>query len=162
MLIEMTLPHILSFFVVVVVLIQFSILDLRYRRVSNRYTMASIVVGCALITLTGLIFTELWIHLCAIILMSWFVLVLYRIGALGGADVKILLFVSITSPGLEFVTWNNFVLEALVGTGMVVVLMLILASVYSRTGRSMEHTQTPLIPFMLISYLCIQMIAILL
>ncbi|MCF2135703.1 MAG: prepilin peptidase [Candidatus Thorarchaeota archaeon] len=158
----MSLPHILSFLTVVIALIPFSILDLRYRRVSNRYTMASIVVGCMLITLTGQIFIELWIHLFAIVLMLWFVLVLYRIGSLGGADVKILLFVSITSPGLVFVVWDDFIIEGLVGTGMMVVLILILASTYSRTKRSTQHDRTPLVPFMLIAYLCIQMLSLLL
>jgi hypothetical protein len=117
------------------------------------------IIGTILGITTGHILTQLQLHLFAIISVL-LPLTLYRIKALGGADVKAFMLIAIISPGLEFATWDNVFLEAFLAMSLQVLIMIALGIVWSTKKRD-DTERTPLLPFLLIGYLVIQTLALL-
>ncbi len=81
-------------------------------------------------------------------------------GAIGGADLKTLVILSIVSPGIELALWIDPVLEAIVGGGLMMLIMLILGYLYSNWSTKTSESGTPLIPFLSVAYVLIQLLAL--
>jgi len=86
---------------------------------------------------------------------------LFRVGAFGGADVKTVVTIAILSPGVEFGDWSQPILEGIIASGLLLVAVLLVASVFSQYRRKQEKTSvTPLLPIMIGAYLAIQLLAL--
>ncbi len=150
------LPHnVILFGATVVMLTIGGLTDLTGRVVPNRLTYTSIVVGGALVMMTGC-FVTLWLKY---VIVGTFVVpvtyFLFRIGAIGGGDAKILLAINIMTPGFVFVEGFQWtILEVVTGYCGVVMPALTLAILTKNTGRTMRF---PLVPFFLVAYVSIQM-----
>lgn len=161
MVLDLTLTSVLTFFTILSLLAVYSILDIRDRRVKNDFVLAGGVLGCIILILTGHFVSSAILHATAILLVVPLAYVLYRIGSMGGADVKVLFVLVLVSPGIELGVWNQPVLEAIVALGGELSIMLLGGYLYWRFKRNNENVTPPLIPFLLVSYLAIQMLALL-
>ena len=162
MALEFTLPTVSSFIMTIVLLCVYSWLDLKDRRVANRVVLIGGMVGFGLVAVTGHIIERSILHLTAVTFVFVISYLMFRLNALGGADVKSLVTVAIISPGIEFTTWDNPVFEAVIGGGIGLFLMLLLGFVYWKftiKPDSTVHRVTPLIPMLLIAYLFVQLLA---
>jgi Flp pilus assembly protein protease CpaA len=99
------------------------------------------------------------LHLTAALLTLTLGYVLFRIGALGGADVKILFTISILSPGIEFANWENPILEGILIVGLLFMIPLIVGYLISQR-KTDEGDVIPLIPVILGTYLVLQLLAL--
>jgi hypothetical protein len=86
--------------------------------------------------------------------------VLFHIKAIGGADFKALVILSIISPGIELALWIDPILEAVIGGGLEMLIMLTFGYVYSNWSRKNNEKGTPLIPFLSVAYVLIQVLAL--
>ncbi len=159
--IEFTLSHVVSFAIVTTILIVFSVIDVETRKVPNKYMIAGMIITGVTTVLTGHLFSEIMLHLIAFIVTGIFVVILFRIGALGGADAKSMILITLGSPGIEFVSLADPIYEAILGTIGILLIMLVGAIAYSKKADDISKG-TPLLPFMLIAYLLLQAISILL
>ena len=86
---------------------------------------------------------------------------LYRLGTVGGADVKALMILAIASPGFALTVWDDPILEAVINIGGATAVMLLLGFLYwklaSKNGN--WNSKPPLIPFLLMGFIAIQIIA---
>ncbi len=146
----------------VVVLAVASVTDLRDRTVPNWLSATAMTAGASLSILTGDLFLRLPVYISTILFVLLIAYVLFRIGALGGGDAKILLAVAIISPGTVFVEVDSALalLEGVVPFGLMLVLTLGMGHIYHRMSNSSQ--QTPLVPLMLLSYLMVQLFPIVL
>ncbi|MFW9786784.1 MAG: prepilin peptidase [Candidatus Thorarchaeota archaeon] len=162
MVLDLSIVTISSFCTAILLLVVYSYFDIRDRMVKNEFVVAGGVVGCAVLLLTGHFVQYLNIHVTALLIMIPLVLVLFNIGAIGGADAKILLLIALLSPGIELGTWNDVLMEAAVGLGGYTVIMLAVGYIYWRVKRSDQtaNPNPPLIPMLLIGYLATQLIAL--
>lgn len=163
MALEFTLPTVSSFIMAIVLLCAYSWMDLKDRRVANRIVLIGGIVGFGLVMVTGHIIERSILHLTAVTFMFLISYLMFRLNALGGADVKSLITVAIISPGIEFATWDNPVFEAVIGAGMGLFLMLLLGFVYWKSTSKPDsdvRRATPLIPMLLIAYLFVQLLAL--
>jgi Flp pilus assembly protein protease CpaA len=155
------------FSVTLALLIVYSVMDLRSRLVRNEYLAFGGVLGFSLIVLSGHLTANSVLHLTAIIFVASVSYPLFRIGAIGGADAKALLIVAILSPGIELAMWDSPILEALIGGGLELFIMLLLGYAYTRWSSSLksnsggEYQTVPLIPFLLLGYILIQTLSFL-
>ena len=148
----------IGFSTILILLVILSIYDLRERRVPNQLVLISGVIGVVIGILTGHIVNEWILHLSAIIVVI-IPIILYRIHALGGADVKAILLIVIVSPGIEFTVWDQPYFEAIIAQLLQILIMLFLSFIWSRV-RNKEETRKPaLIPLLLIGYLIVQLLA---
>ena len=94
----------------------------------------------------------------SVIVMGMIGALLFRIGAIGGADFKALLTTAILSPGFEFVTATTQYFDGVVVSCLELVITLGLGVVVSMRNREQEtsESRTPLIPLLLIAYLLVQ------
>ncbi len=160
MVLDLSLESIVPFVTVTSLLVIYSILDIRERRIRNELVLAGGVVGCAVLILTGHFVTNIVLHAAAIVIILPLAYILFRIGSIGGADAKILFVVALISPGVELGFWSQQVLEAIIGVGGKLIVMLLGGYLYWRIRGNDEDTTPPLIPFLLIGYLTIQVIAL--
>ncbi len=123
--------------------------------------LAGGVIGLAIVILTGHLIQNPLLHLTAPLFVIVLSYVLFRIGTIGGADLKALFILSIISPGIELALWIDPVLEAVVGGGLEMLIMLILGYAYSSWSRKDKDRGTPLIPFLSIAFVIIQILALL-
>ena len=148
----------IGFSTILILLVILSIYDLRERRVPNQVMLISGIIGGGIGILTGHIVNEWMLHLSAIIFII-IPVILYRIHALGGADVKAILLIAIISPGIEFTVWNQPYFEAIIAQLLQILIMLFLGVIWSRV-RNKEETRKPaLIPLLLVGYLVVQLLA---
>ncbi len=159
MVLEITEARLLAFVCIVVMLTIYSIMDLRERRVSNETIIAGIIVGLVLDTASGHIISALPLHLIALSFATIVVLILFRLGAIGGADAKSVVTVALVSPGIEFSIMENQVFEGILGCAIMLFIMLLFGYIYQVMMKDSHSRTTPLIPFLLIGYLAIQLLA---
>ncbi|MHA2066184.1 MAG: prepilin peptidase [Candidatus Thorarchaeota archaeon] len=158
---------IIAFGTMLSILIVFSIMDIRERKVANQYMLAAGVIGIIITVLTGHLSQNPVLHLAAPIFVLVLSYVLFQIGAIGGADLKALLILSIVSPGIELALWTDPILEAVIGAGLEMLIMLTIGYAYSNWSRKDNDSQqdekraTPLIPFLGIAYMLVQILALL-
>ncbi len=155
-----TLQGIVTFAYVLGILVTFSHLDIRARRVPNKVIGITIIASTILGILTGHILAYLLLHLIAVILMICVATVLFKLDAIGGADAKTLVVIAWTSPGMEFATYDNLVFEALIGGLVPLLIMFILGYLYSKKSVTTDSRPTPLIPFLLAGFLLMQVLAL--
>ena len=160
MVVDLSVGAISSFLTVTSLLVIYSILDIRERRVPNEYIATGGVAGGIVIIITGHFVSNLVLHVTAIAIMFTMSYALFRIGSIGGADAKSLLLVALVSPGIELRVLNIPVLEAVIGMGGELIVMLLGGYLYWRFHINDEKSAPPLIPFLLLGYLAVQLLAL--
>ncbi len=157
---EITSSAIVVFTYTLMILVCYTILDIRDQRIPNHYIIAGGGVGFVVVILSGHLLEYSLLHITAFLFMMVVGYALFHIGSFGGADVKIVLILSLMSPGLEFTSWENPVFEAILIAGLQLVIMLGGAFVYSKIRSQRERTTPiPLIPLLLVGYLLLQLLA---
>ncbi|MHA1484712.1 MAG: hypothetical protein ACTSPR_05285 [Candidatus Thorarchaeota archaeon] len=121
------------------------------------------MVGCIVAILTGQISSRLVLYISALTFVLALSYLLFRLGALGGADVKALLVVTITSPGLVYGHWEHQIYEGVMIGAIEVLVMILLGYCYWLIHRHSSRTSSgkrtvPLLPMLLGGYMIVQMI----
>jgi Flp pilus assembly protein protease CpaA len=148
-----------SILTVLVLLSLYGYLDIRNRQVSNSTVLPGGALALTVVVLSGHLQAQMLLHLCAITFVPILSYFLFRIGALGGADVKILSITAIVSPGFELLDFANPLFESVLSVSIQMLLMLLGGYLYAE--RFGNHTSPPpLIPFLLLGYLAIQVLAL--
>lgn len=153
-----TVSTISSFSFMTGLFIIYSVFDLRYRKIPNRVMLIGGILGIGVILLSGHLIENVFLHLISVILTLILGYVLFRIGSLGGADVKTLLTIAIVSPGVEFADWNDPLLEGILIVGMLFITTLMAGYLISK--RKTENSVIPLIPVLFSVYLVLQLLAL--
>jgi Flp pilus assembly protein protease CpaA len=152
-------PSLIAFFAAVGMLAIAGLFDWRDRCVPNRVMLGLGTSGVIIGLVTWHLVDQWIVHVSALVNIT-LPLVLYRIKALGGADVKAFILVAIISPGLEFATWENLFFEAFFIVSLQGLVMIVLGLIWSKMKK--EDTRTaPLISFLLIGYVLVQSLAFL-
>jgi len=158
---EFTIPAILSFMAMSSMLVIYGTRDIHSQIIPNRMILVGGTIGTLLVIFSGHFMQHILLHLISVIFVLFLGYALFQIGAFGGADVKVVMIVAIVSPGLEFATWDNPLIEGVVVAGVQLLVMLVGGHVYSRVRKTMkEGNSIPLIPFLLGAYLSLQLLAI--
>ena len=160
MTLDLSFETIMSCVTIISLLVIYSILDIRDRKVKNEVVVVGLAVGVIVLIITGHFVNYLELHLTALLLVVPLAYVLFAIGSIGGADVKILFVVNFVSPGVELGIWNQPLLESIIGLGGELIAMLLGGYLYWRFRKNGENATPPLIPFLLVGYLLIQLIAL--
>jgi hypothetical protein len=160
MVLDLSLVSIVHFITIISLLVVYSILDLRYRTVRNELVLAGAVIGGTIWVFTGHFFAGIVLHATALLLTLPLAYILFRLGSIGGADAKVLLVVALFSPGIELGNWNQPALEAILGLGGELLVMLLGGYLYWRIKRNDNESTPPLLPFLLLGYLVIQIFAL--
>ena len=152
----------ISFTTAVILLLVFSFLDVRDRKVSNGILSAGGLVGCVVSILTRQLFSRPFLYLSTLSFVLTLSYVLFRLGALGGADVKALVVVTLTSPGMVYAHWENQIYEGVMIGAIEILVMVFVGYLYwqilRRSGRTTsEERVVPLIPLLLVGYVVVQM-----
>jgi Flp pilus assembly protein protease CpaA len=154
-----TLSSISSFTFMVILFIIYCVFDIRYREIPNRAILIGGVLGLGVILFSGHLAEHALLHLTAVILTGILGYVLFRIGSLGGADVKILLTIAIISPGVEFASWSDPILEGIMVVGILLSITLMAGYLVSKR-KTDDSIVIPLIPIMFCVYLVLQLLAL--
>ena len=158
---EITISALVSFVTMSTLLTIYSIFDFRDRLVPNQTIFAGAIIGFVVVLISGHLIQHLALHLTAAAIMIILGYTLFRIGSFGGADFKVTLIVAIVSPGLEFTSWSNPILEGILIAGLQLIVMLAGGYVYSKRRVYKENMKTiPLIPLLFGAYLILQLLAI--
>ena len=160
MVLIVTMSTIASFVFTAVLLLMYTVLDIRTRKVPNQVMLIGGIVGLGVILQFGHIVDYAVLHLTAATLALILGYILFRIGALGGADVKALFTIAIISPGIEFATWGNPILEGIVALGLQLMITLLCGYLISQR-KTDESEIIPLIPILFGAYLVLQLLALL-
>ena len=158
MVLDLTVMSISSVLTIISLLVIYSILDIRDRRVRNEIVFVGGVLGCLILVLTEHFVYNTVLHLSALLLVVSLSYILFRIGSIGGADAKVLFTIALLSPGIELGAWSQPVLEAIVGFGGELIVMLLGGYLYWKF-KSRESTP-PLIPILFMGYLIMQLFAL--
>ena len=153
----------ISFATAVILLLVFSFFDVKERKVSNGLLLTGGLVGCVVSILTGQLFALPVLYISTLTFILVLSYSLFRLGAVGGADVKALLVVAITSPGLVYAHWENQIYEGVM-IGAIEVLMMVLLGyfywqIHRRTSSTkLERRTVPLLPLLLVAYIGVQIV----
>jgi len=158
MVLTLSVMEIMAFLTILSLLVVYSVLDVRDRMVKNEIILAGLIVGGIISLLTGHFLHYSVLHLTALILVIPLTFILFRLGSIGGADAKVLFTIALLSPGIEFGDWSLPYLEAILGLGAQLAVMLLGGYLYWR-NRSKENTP-PLIPILFVGYLIVQLLAL--
>lgn len=160
MVLIITTSAILSFTFTTILLFIYSVFDFRTRKVPNHVMLVGVIIGLAVVMQSGHLVEHALLHLTAVLVTLILGYILFRIGSFGGADVKTIITIAILSPGIEFASWGNPVLEAILIVGLQ--LMITLFSGYLISQRKTDETGVvPLIPILFATYLVLQLLALL-
>ena len=160
MVLDLSVASILSFCTIIILLVIYSFLDVRERRVKNEFILVGGIVGCIALLLTSHFVSNIILHMTALVMVAPLAYTLFRMRSIGGADVKSLFLVALISPGIELRVLHIPVLEAVIGVGGELMVMLLGGYLYWRLKINDENATPPLIPFLLLGYLAIQLIAL--
>ncbi len=158
MVLNLTVMSITSFLTIIALLVVYSILDIRDRKVKNEIVFIGGVAGCLILVLTEHFVYNMVLHLSALLLNVPLSYILFRIGSIGGADTKVLFTIALLSPGVELGAWSQPILEAIVGLGGELIVMLLGGFLYWKY-KSKERSP-PIIPILLMGYLIVQLFAL--
>ena len=162
MTLELTESTIVSFLITSLLLLVYSWMDLKDRKVPNQVMLVGFVIGIGSIIVTGHLFEKLELHLIAGVFVCIISYILFRLKSIGGADFKSLITIAIISPGIEFTVWESPLYEAIIGTSLQIGVMLFLGYLvwkYSTKDENETRRPTPLIPMLLIAYFTVQILA---
>ena len=154
-----TFSAIASFTFMVSLFIIYSIFDVRHREIPNRVMVTGGTLGLGVILLSNHFMEHTILHLTSVGLTLVLGYVLFRIGSLGGADVKTLLTIAIISPGVELASWNNPMLESILSVGFLLIITLLAGYLISRK-KTDSSVVIPLIPVLFGAYLVLQIFAL--
>jgi len=160
MVLDISVESVMSLLTVISLLVVYSILDIRDREVKNELVIAGGAIGGIVLILTGHIALSLVLHLTGLLLAIPIAYILFRLGSIGGADAKVLFVVAFVSPGIELGILTQPLLEAIIGLGGELIVMLLGGYIYWRVRRNEENAIPPLIPFLFLGYLMIQVFAL--
>jgi len=160
MTLEITFVATIAFVYTSILLAIFSISDLRKRQVRNEMIGFGMVIGVLLGVATNHLIDLVILHLSATIIAALIGFGLFRLKSIGGADAKSILIIAIVSPGIEFAVFENLIYEALIGSLVPILCMLLLGYIYYRKKPAADDKTTPLIPFLFLGYLLVQIIAL--
>ena len=162
MTVDQSISSIVIVLYVILLLLVLSVADIRSRTAPNSYLVGGGGIGILIEIAMG-VEPEIILRVISLAFTMALALSLYRIGAVGGGDVKTLIVVALLSPGLPTTTCDYEVLEAVLAGGIELFVMLLLGTIHSRFrsdgGRTSEIT--PLIPYLLVGYLVVQIPSIL-
>lgn len=148
-----------SFLFTTILLFMYAVLDIRAKKVPNQALMIGGIMGLAVVLRFGHIVDYALLHLTAVLVALILGYTLFRIGAFGGADVKVILTIAIISPGIEFTSWKNPILEGIVAVGLQLVITLVIGYLISQ--RKTDETDViPLLPILFGAYLVLQLLAL--
>jgi Flp pilus assembly protein protease CpaA len=148
-----------SFVFTTSLLIMYAVGDIRTRKIPNRALLIGGIMGLAVVLRFGHIVDYAILHLTAALVALILGYTLFRIGAFGGADVKVLFTIALISPGIEFASWENPILEGIMAVGLQLVITLAVG--YLISLRKTDETEViPLIPILLGAYLVLQLLAL--
>ncbi len=155
----MLVASLVSIVTVLTLLALYSVYDIKTRRVPNRLTLAGLIIGFLVASITGHIMVNIELHIVSLVFMMGVSLVLFRIGAIGGADYKAFIMISITSPGFELFSLGNQLLEGIIVSGFEILLTLLGGAMVSRhrAGNQKQDKTIALIPVLLCVYMAIQL-----
>ena len=160
MVLIITASAIFSFTFTTILLFIYSVFDFRTRKVPNRVMIAGMILGIAVVILSGHIIEHALLHLTATLVALILGYFLFRIGSFGGADVKTLFIIAIISPGVEFGSWGNPIMEGIVIVGLQLVITLVSGYIISKR-KADDSEVIPLIPVLFATYLVLQLLALL-
>lgn len=159
MVLIIAMSTIASFVFTTSLLIMYAVLDIRTRKVPNQALLIGGITGLAIVLRFSHIVDYAILHLTAALIALILGYTLFRIGAFGGADVKVLFTIALISPGIEFASWGNPVLEGIMAVGLQLVITLAIG--YLISLRKTDETEViPLIPILLGAYLVLQLLAL--
>ena len=159
MVLIITMATFASFVFTTCLLLIYAVFDLRTRKVPNQVLLIGGIVGFGVVLRFGHIVDYAILHLTAALVALILGYILFRIGAFGGADVKVLFTIAIISPGIEFTSWGNPIMEGILAVGLQLVITLTIG--YLIAQRRTEGTEPiPLIPILLGAYLVLQLLAL--
>ena len=159
MVLIITMSTIASYVFTASLLIMYAVLDIRTRKVPNQALLIGGITGLAVVIRFSHIVDYAMLHLTAALVALILGYTLFRIGAFGGADVKVLFTIALISPGIEFATWGNPMLEGIVAVGLQLVITLTVG--YLISLRKTDETEViPLIPILFGAYLVLQLLAL--
>ncbi len=164
MVFEVTISNIACFLTGIFILGIFSVLDLRQRRIENAFVIAAGIIGFMVIVVSGHLVEYLYVHVTAVFIVVPLVIFLFKMESIGGADAKSLVVITITSPGIEFSSWEMVILEGVLGVLFPIFVMLLGGYIYSTIAQSQRERDskiTPLIPFLMLGYILLQLLAFL-
>jgi len=159
MVLVITGSTIASFVFTTILLFMYAVLDIRTRKVPNQALLIGGITGLAIVLRFGHIVEYALLHLTGALVALILGYILFRIGSLGGADVKALFTIAIISPGIEFTSWGNPILEGIVAVGLQLVITLLCGYLISQR-KTDESEVIPLIPILFGAYLVIQLLAL--
>jgi len=160
MVLDLSFVSIMPFITIISLFVIYSILDIRHRRVRNEFIIGGLVAGFIILLFTGHLITNLILHVVTLLIILPLAYILFRIGSIGGADAKSLFIVSLISPGIELGIMDEPILEAIIGIGGELIVMLLGGYLYWRVRGDKDGETTPLIPFLLMGYIAVQAIAL--
>ena len=138
----------------------YAYLDIHTRHVSNFAVLGGAVLALIVGLLSGHMQVHPLLHFSAIVFVPGLSYVLFRIGAFGGADVKVLSVVALVSPGFELSELANPLFESVLSAGIQMLIMLLGGYLYMQYLRDRNQAvHSPLIPFLLLGYLAVQLLA---
>jgi len=137
----------------------YAVLDIRTRKVPNQALLIGGITGLAVVLRFSHIVDYAILHLTAALVALILGYTLFRIGAFGGADVKVLFTIALISPGIEFASWGNPILEGIMAVGLQLVITLAIGYLCSLI-KTDESEVIPLIPILLGAYLVLQLLAL--
>jgi len=167
MVLDLSIGSLVVFLTVMLLLIVCSIMDIRSRKVTNRIVVMTYLTGLAVALLAGRLLVEPILRLSSVLFVAPLSYVLFRLGALGGADVKLLCAVALISPGAELSVLGSPLYEAVLSAALQMAVMLLggyLCSQHSKSQQSIgkaADSRPPLVPFLLVGYLAAQLLAVL-
>ena len=155
--IDQSISGIVIVLYVISLLLVLSVADIRSRTAPNSYLVGGGGIGILIEIAMG-VEPEIILRVIGLAFTVALALSLYRLGAVGGGDVKTLIVVALLSPGLPTMTCDDEVLEAVLVGGIELFVMLLLGTIHSRlrSGRRQTSETTPLIPYLLVGYLVVQ------
>ena len=135
-------------------------LDIRYRRIPNRVVVVFAIIGVAAGAITGHLVEDWLLHLSSTMTFLALGYTLFRLGAIGGGDLKTSLLIGLVSPGLELASWGEPILEAFIISAAELAVMLLLGYIVWRRSPSKEHRHVALVPLLFAAYLIVQVVAL--
>ncbi len=159
MVLEITAQGLIAFGLAAALLVMFSTMDIKTRRVPNDIVAMALMIGLLTGVVTGHLLNQIYLHLVAISIAFLFTIPLFYRGAIGGADAKTVLLVACISPGFEFGQLGDVVFEGILGVLVPLLVMFIIGILYRKKQVEPDDRPIPLIPFLLVGYLLVQLLA---
>lgn len=147
----------------VIILSVNSYLDIKTRRIPNRLIWLEGTLSVLFVLISGRVVTQPFLHVYSFTFSLAMGYLLFKVGSMGGGDVKTLVVISIASPGVEFVELMSGTLEAIIAVGCILFVTLLFGHLHvilykERLQETRSRMSPPLIPYLLMGYILIQVL----